>query len=76
MARRRRPAILLTVIGLVLVALLLGFPASGQPEQCPKGWTLTFNPSSSDRNSNTYMCGKDVNGKGNDGQGSNLKEDR
>jgi hypothetical protein len=78
MAKRRRGSFLVVVAVLILLALLLAFPASGDPEPCPKDWTLTtdYSHPDEDRNSNVMMCSKDVNGKGNDGQGGNVKDDR
>jgi hypothetical protein len=76
MAKRRRMSLPLVVGGLILMALLLAFPAAGDPEPCPKDWTMTIDYSDRDRNSNTMMCSKTVNGEGNNGQGRNMKEDR
>ena len=78
MAQRRRSAIVLVVVVLVLTSLFMAFPAAGDPESCPNAWTWEPNLSTSDRedNSNSMVCTKDVNGNGNQRDGNNLKDDR
>jgi hypothetical protein len=78
MSRMKLLTARLLVLSLMLFALVVAFPAAADPPPCPESYEEVFPypPNTPpDHNGNGRVCLKLVPGNGNQGDGTNLKDD-